>query len=243
MTAEKGKAPSTHRRSVLREYTEAILIAAVFLWFTNTFVVKTFYIPSGSMEDTLLVGDHLFVNRFIYGATGSDLEQELLPHRSLRRGDVVIFRSPEDPRIDMVKRCIGLPGDEVRIVDKELFINGEHVEDSSYTKHVDPLTIRSDVPAYGREIRRRDNFGPSRVPEGHYFCLGDNRDNSHDSRFWGPLPAHLVKGRASLIYWSYGGRVAQEAPRTLGQRIARWGRTLLGFFTRSRWERTFHLVR
>src|SRR6187200_2495225 len=127
---------STSDRSTAREYIEALLIAAVFLLFTNTFVIKTFFIPSGSMEDTLLVGDHLFVNRFIFGP-GSALEKKLLPLRTPRRGDIVIFRSPERPTVDLVKRLIGLPGDTLQLVNKELFVNGQRVVDSAYVVHKD----------------------------------------------------------------------------------------------------------
>lgn len=217
------------------------MIAAIFLRFANAFVVQTFYIPSSSMEDTLLVGDHLFVNRFIYGATQGPLEDRLLPTRPVERGDIVVFRSKEDPAIDVVKRCVGLPGDEVEIVDKALYLNGERVEDSAYTKRTDPLVYR-DLQAYSPDKRKRDNFGPLVVPEGHYFLMGDNRDNSYDSRFWGPLPEHLVKGRVGVIYWSYGGRMAPESADEIERVKQAWG-TLQGLFTQSRWGRTFHLVR
>jgi len=238
---EGGEERTPPRRSIWREYTEAILIAAIFLRFTNAFVLQTFYIPSGSMESTLLIGDHLFVNRFIYGDTVGGPVEGLLPTRSLQRGDIVVFRSKEDPSIDVVKRCIGLPGDRIRISDKDLFLNGERVEDDSYARHTDPITYRN-LPAYQPNRRRRDNFGPFVVPAGHYFFMGDNRDNSHDSRFWGPLPAHLIKGRAVIIYWSYGGRMTREDAQGL-DRVMGVGRTALGFLTKSRWERTFRLVR
>lgn len=243
--SRKGRRGRDHRtlvrRSIWREYSEAILIAAIFLRFTNAFVLQTFYIPSGSMEDTLLIGDHLFVNRFIYGDTVGGPLEGLLPRRSLQRGDIVVFRSKEDPTVDVVKRCIGLPGDRIRITDKRLFLNGHRVEDDFYTRHTDPITYKN-LPAYQPNRRRRDNFGPLVVPERHYFFMGDNRDNSHDSRFWGPLPAHLVKGRAVIIYWSYGGRMTREDAQGLDQLVG-VGRTALGFFARSRWERTFRVVR
>src|ERR1700674_2087142 len=125
-------------RHIAREYLEALIIAAIFLQLANTFVVQTYYIPSGSMEDTLLVGDHLFVNRFIYGPAPTALERKLLPLRPVQRGDIVVFRSKENPRIDVVKRCVGGPGDTIRVVDKQLFINGKAVDDSSYAVHKDP---------------------------------------------------------------------------------------------------------
>ena len=235
-------ASKSSERSTLREYTEAILIAAIFLAFTNVFVVKTFYIPSSSMEDTLLIGDHLFVNRFVYGPTATPVERSLLPHRPVQRGDIVIFRSPEDPALDVVKRCVAVGGDVVEIVDKELLINGEPVDDDGYTEHRDPFTYR-DVPAYSRQQRRRDQMDPYRVPEEHYFCMGDNRDHSYDSRYWGPLPAHLVKGRASMIYWSDGGDVSDGSPEALGTKLSRLGRNFVEFFTKTRWDRTFHMPR
>ena len=218
-------------RSVYREYGEAILIAAIFLWFANTFILQTFYIPSGSMEDTLLIGDHLFVNRFIYGASLDSPIEKLLPLRPVHRGDIVVFRSKETPEIDVVKRCIGVPGDEIRIEEKVVFLNGKQVDDSAYAHHISPLLERG-----------RDNFGRFVVPEGHYFFMGDNRDFSHDSRFWGALPAHLIKGRAEIIYWSYGGRMASE-DASGWDRLTQLGRTARGFLTKSRWSRTFRLVR
>ncbi len=238
--AAKGRSAVT--RSVAREYLEAGLIAAIFLAFANTFVVKTFYIPSSSMEDTLLVGDHLFVNRFIYGPAPTELERRLLPLRAPRRGDIVIFRSPEDPTLDVVKRCIALPGDTVEVVAKKLFLNGQPVADSSYASHRDP-EIHPNWRTVRREHRLRDHFGPFTVPAGHYFCMGDNRDASYDSRFWGPLPSHLIKGRASLIYWSYGGETPDGSWHGLGDRLKLLAKTIIGFPTKTRWSRTFHLVR
>jgi signal peptidase I len=229
-------------RSIWREYAEALLIAAMFLWFANTFVLQTFYIPSGSMEDTLLIGDHLFVNRFIYGPTATGAEAKLLPARAIRRGDIVIFRSPEPPHLDLVKRCIGLPGDEIDLVDKQLYVNRKPVADSTYAVHK-LEDLFPDVPGTDPRGRTRDQYGPRTVPAGHYFCMGDNRDNSHDSRFWGPLPAHLVKGRAFVIYWSFGGGTSDGQFRSAGESVARLLRTIVYFFPKTRWERTFHLIR
>ncbi len=224
------------KRSTTREYLEALLIAGIFLGFTNTFVVKTFYIPSGSMEETLLIGDHLFVNRFIYGPAASGFERALLPLREVRRGDVVVFRSPERPRVDMVKRCVGLPGDTVEVVDKQLYINGERVEDSAFAIHRDDRVL----PA---AVSRRDNFGPYVVPDGRYFCLGDNRDQSHDSRFWLGVPEHYVKGRAVTVYWSFGGETSDGVWRGWAAKVGQLAKTAVGFFTETRWGRTFHLIR
>ena len=231
---------STAHRSTAREYVEALLIAAVFLLFTNTFVVKTFFIPSGSMEDTLLVGDHLFVNRFIFGPTMGKLEQAVLPLRAPRRGDIVIFRSPERPNIDLVKRLIGLPGDTIQVVNKQLFVNGQKVEDATYVEHKDPRTFLNR-PYMSEQQRLRDNFGPVTVPAESYFCMGDNRDMSYDSRFWGTVPAHYVKGRAFLIYWSFGGGTSDGTWRGATAKLRELANTALGFLTKTRWTRSFHL--
>jgi signal peptidase I len=228
-------------RSVFREYLEALIIAAIFLQFANHFVLQTFYIPSGSMENTLLVGDHLFVNRFIYGPAATDAERRLLPLREPQRGDVVIFRSPENPALDLVKRCIGRPGDILKEVDKHLYINGKAVDDSKYAIHRDPI-VYSDISA-SEQGRRRDNFGPEQVPPGHYFCMGDNRDQSYDSRFWGTLPGHLVKGRALFIYWSNGGETSDGQWRGTGDQVRQIAKTAAGFFSNTRWQRTFRLIR
>jgi signal peptidase I len=228
-------------RSVFREYLEALIIAAVFLQFANHFVLQTFYIPSGSMENTLLVGDHLFVNRFIYGAEPSALAK-ILPTRTVNRGDIVIFRSPENPTIDVVKRCIGLPGDVIEVVSKQLYINGKAVRDAAYAVHKDP-NLYPNRPYLEESKRNRDTYGPYTVPAGHYFCMGDNRDNSWDSRFWGPLPAEMLKGRALFIYWSYGGGTESGNWQGMGDKIKDLGRTALGFLPETRWRRTFRLIR
>lgn len=232
----------SEKSSTFREYLEAIVIAVLFLGFTNTFVLKTFFIPSGSMEETLLVGDHLFVNRFIFGAAPSGIERAVLPLRTPRRGDIVVFRSPKQPTVDLVKRLIGLPGDEIRMIDKQLYVNGQRVEDGSYAVHKDPRLF-ADRPGIDFERRQRDNFGPIVVPQGHYFCLGDNRDESYDSRYWGAVPAKYLKGRAFLIYWSYGGGTSDGKFPGFAQKLKELGSTVIGFPTKTRWSRTFHLPR
>jgi signal peptidase I len=215
-------------RSVFREYFEAILIATIFLRFTNVFVLQTFYIPSGSMEETLLVGDHLFVNRFIYGPAATELERKLLPLRPVERGDIIIFRSKTDPGMDVVKRTIGRPGDTVQVVDKQLHLNGKRVNDSAYAVHKG-----ADL-----SYAPRDYFGPLTVPPESYFMMGDNRDESLDSRFWGTLPARLIKGRALFIYWSNGAQPPEGSNPVTG-----FVRTALGFFSNTRWKRSFDLIR
>ena len=227
----------------LREYFEALLIAGIFLGFTNTFLIKTFYIPSGSMEETLLIGDHLFVNRYLFGSTSSPWEQRLTPLRDVRRGDVVIFRSLESPTTDLVKRCVGLPGDEIQIVDKQLLVNGVAVDDDNYASRTDSGRTFPNRRYIDPLYRVRDNYGPYVVPEDHFFFLGDNRDHSRDSRYWGAVPRHYLKGRALMIYWSFGGDVPDGQWVSYGHKLKQVLRTGGNFFTKTRWNRSFHLVR
>ncbi len=227
----------------MREYFEALLIAGIFLGFTNTFLIKTFYIPSGSMESTLLIGDHLFVNRYIFGLSSLPLEREVSPLREVRRGDVVIFRSPESPTTDLVKRCIGLSGDEIRIADKQLLVNGVPAKESGYASHRDANRTFPNRRYLDRRARKRDNFGPFIVPDDHFFFLGDNRDFSYDSRYWGAVPRHYLKGRALMIYWSFGGETPDGQWNGWNEKLGQIGRTGSGFFSQTRWRRSFHLVR
>ncbi len=226
------------QKSLWREYLEALLIAVIFAAFARTFLVQAFKIPSGSMEESLLIGDHILVNKFVYGAA-SPLERALLPQREIERGDVVVFKYPWEPSRDFIKRCVGLPGDNLEISDKVLFLNGQPVADGSYARHFDDRVIRSDLVPEG--FRGRDHYGPVEVPAGHYFCLGDNRDHSHDSRVWGPLPADHVKGRALLIYWS---RAAETTLEPAGDgRLRQLAHNARRMLRDTRWERTFKVVR
>lgn len=224
---------------MVREYLEAILIALLFLRFANTFVIQTFYIPSSSMEKTLLVGDHLFVNRFVYGEA-SALERALLPAREVRRGDIVIFRSPEDPKLDVVKRCVAVAGDVVEIEGRRLTINGEPVDESGYARFTAPARASPNEPG---PAGLRDHLPPFRVPPDNLFCLGDNRDNSYDSRYWGPLPTRLVKGRAVVVYWSWGGETSDGSPAGLFATLRRFAATVVGLIPDTRWGRSFHIIR
>lgn len=180
------------------------------------------------MEPAVIVGDHLLVNKWIYSSN----PMTLLAQREVRRGDIVVFRSPEDPRRDFVKRCIGLPGDRVELVDKQLRINGMAQDESSYVFHSDPRTYPR-APFLPDALRLRDNFGVFSVPSASYFCLGDNRENSDDSRFWGVVPASAIKGRALAVYWS--GAPAPADIGFVGELERIWNVT--------RWERCLRWVR
>jgi len=198
-------------------------VSVVLALFVRTFLLQAYAVPTASMEDNILVGDHLIVNKFVYGPRGLPFLDEFLPRRPIRAGDVFVFKFPDDPRRDFVKRAIALPGDVVEIRDKTVSINGAALHE--------PEVTHADASVYA--AGRRDQLGPMRVPEGHVFALGDNRDRSNDSRFWGTVPLVNVKGRALLIYWS--------APPTPDGVPA--GRRVADLLKRSRWERTFQLVR
>jgi len=228
-------------RSVLREYLEALLVAIILATFARTFVAQAFEIPSASMEPDLQIGDHLLVNKFIFSPWG-DREIHFLPERPIRRGDVVVFKFPRDPSRDFIKRCVGLPGDTVEIVRKQLFVNGHAVDESAYAFHGDARTYPRSM-LLPEEFSKRDNYGPYSVPQGEYFCLGDNRDNSNDSRFWGPVPRRFVKGRGLLIYWSLKVPPAPKEGMTMAQRTRRIFGILQHLVQNTRWERTFRLVR
>ena len=189
-------------KSTFREYVEAIVLAVVLTVVIRGLVVQAFRIPTGSMEDTLLVGDFLFVNKLVYGSeidigfAGHRLVYHRFPAiRKPHRGDIIVFRYPDDPSRDFIKRCVAVEGQTVQIKDKLLYVDGK--------AQVEPYVIHGDERVLPREVSQRDNFGPIVVPKGHIFMMGDNRDNSHDSRFWGPLAVNLVKGKAMILYWSW----------------------------------------
>jgi len=198
------KPASAARESALKEWIKAIAFSVLFVVTFRGVVAQAYQIPTGSMEKTLLVGDYLFINKMLYG---SEIDLAIRGHRLIHYrfpafrnpapGDIIVFRYPENPRQDFIKRCVAVGGQTVMVREKELYVDG--------VRQVEPYVIHSDSRTLPREISRRDNFGPIKVPTGYLFMMGDNRDNSHDSRFWGPLPATLVKGKAAVRYFSWDG--------------------------------------
>ena len=182
-------------RSRFRENAEAILVAIVIALFIRTFLVQAFKIPSGSMKPTLQIGDHILVSKFIYGVKIPYLNTVLLPIKNPRRGDIVVFKYPLDPKKDFIKRVIGLPGDVVELRDKAVYINRQRLNHD--------VGVYSDSHIIAGNLRPRDNLGPITVPSGGLFVMGDNRDESYDSRFWGFVPLRDVSGKAFIIYWSW----------------------------------------
>jgi len=187
--------PSQPKKSLVREYVEAIAIALVLALFIRTFIVQAFKIPSGSMEPTLLIGDHLLVNKFIYGIKNPLTGEAWVPITKPAPRDIIVFKYPVNPDQDFIKRVIGVEGDTIEMHDKQLLVNGKPfvVDSAVYRDH----TI---IP---RGVQPRDNFGPITVPKDSLFVMGDNRDNSYDSRFWKFVKLTEVKGKAFVLYWSW----------------------------------------
>lgn len=184
------------KKGVIRENVEAVLFALVLALIIRAFLVQAYKIPSGSMKDTLLIGDHILVSKFIYGVRMPFTNKTIIPVSKPKRGDIVVFKAPVNPPKDFIKRVVGLPGDKIEIRDKKLFINGKHYKNEPYAKH-------TDDKVYSGYYDPRDNFGPVTVPEDSYFMMGDNRDNSHDSRYLGFIGYERLRGKAFIIYWSW----------------------------------------
>lgn len=235
-------------KTAVREYLESIVVAFILALFIRTFIVQAFKIPTGSMEKNLLIGDHLLVNKLMYSPSLGGWEDRLLAKRKVQRRDVVVFKFPEEPARDFIKRVVALPGESVAVRGKGVYIDGKLLPES-YTffdggPYSEPTPSTAPLPERLEDAEAGDgpsrNYGPTTVPPGMIFVLGDNRDNSRDSRFWNFLPLDQVKGRALLVYWSY------EATRTDYNRptgSAEWIKDTLTALGRTRWNRFFHLIR
>ena len=208
---EPGNVKEGKKKSGLRENIEAIVIAVILALFIRTFVVQAFKIPSGSMKETLQIGDHILVNKFIYGVKLPFLGTTLIPIKKPQRDDIIVFKYPENPKLDFIKRVVGVEGDVIEMRDKRLFVNHEPYE-RSWAVYKDSYIIPGG-------FNKRDNFGPITVPKDSLFVLGDNRDNSKDSRFWGFVNLKAVKGKAFMIYWSWNKENADSILH-----YVRWGR-------------------
>ncbi len=213
----KSSPKPENKKSGLRENIEAIAIAILLALFIRTFVVQAFKIPSGSMKETLQIGDHILVNKFIYGIKLPFVQKTIIPIKQPRKDDIIVFRYPENPKLDFIKRVVGVEGDIIEIRNKKLYVNDELV-DRKFAIHTD-LQI---IPAV---YSKRDNFGPVMVPPDSSFVMGDNRDNSKDSRFWGFVNLKAIKGKAFMIYWSWNKNNSQ---------------TLLNYV---RWDRLFDILK
>jgi len=251
-------APSTvdARRGSLVDFLESLLVTILLVLFGTTFVVQAFKIPSQSMEPTLLVGDHLLVNKFIFEGSGAWYEK-FLPYRPVHRGDIIVFRFPYDDHVHFVKRVIGLPGDRIRIADQQLFINDSLVSEP-YVYHdplgYDPLSDNFPPPPghflamglrpeWASQIQSYLREGELAVPPGHYFVMGDNRESSLDSRYWGFVDRRAIIGRPILIYWSVQATANDYADRSLLGSLRGIAGTLLHLPSETRWHRMLRTVR
>ncbi len=228
-------------RRFVFEYTQAGLVAIIFALFVRTFLFQPFTIPSGSMTKTLLIGDYILVNKFALPAPSFPLEGVFLPIAPVRRGDVIVFRYPHDELQDYVKRAIGLPGETIKIIKGIVYIQMPGQE--GYVAIIEPY-VQHCCP--GPDTVPLDNFGPLTIPPGHYFVMGDNRDDSKDSREWGLVPRDHIIGRGLLIYWSFeGGRQegALAASRQPESEMRRILSSAAAIFTGTRWDRTFQIIR
>jgi signal peptidase I len=207
------------KRSVAREYFESLVIAVILALFVRTWVFQAFKIPTGSMEQNLLIGDHLIVNKMQFAPAATSLERAIMPGRDIRRGDILVFKFPQQPDRDFIKRVIGLPGDRLELHRKKVYINGSPI-DEPYVQFLEPPSV--DGPPRTDDLR--EEYGPVTVPPHQYFMMGDNRDNSEDSRYWGFMPESYVKGQALFIYFSFDDQASN-------------------LFGGIRWSRVLHRVR
>jgi signal peptidase I len=249
--------------STLRDYFESLVVTVILALFGTTFIVQAFKIPTPSMEDNLLVGDHLLVNKFVFGSPNSLLHR-VLPSREIRRGDVIVFKYPEDLTKHYVKRAIGLPGDRIKIDGQKLFINGELYEEP-YIFHKMPeyrnVLVRDIFPLSREMMNRLSGYQQNRdiydsyifyrpflkgdeivIPPEQYFAMGDNRDNSADSRYWGFVPRKNIVGRALIIYWSYDTDPNEHLRTGAADRLYQYADLIINFLRKTRWSRSFMLI-
>ncbi|HTC57871.1 MAG TPA: signal peptidase I [Candidatus Sulfotelmatobacter sp.] len=231
---------------------QSLLGTVVIAVFVITFIVQAFQIPSPSMENTLLVGDYLLVNKLCYG--GGGLGDYFMPYRQVRRGDIVVFHYPVDPTQHFVKRVIGVPGDRVRLVNKQVLVNGLPLKEpyARFSRPADDVfrdnfprldVMSGPTPEWWLQLRKLVEDGQLIVPEGHYFVMGDNRDNSSDSRYWGFVPEANIIGRPLVIYWSVqGGEGDGTAPSSVSDKLYHFAYVLTHIFQITRWNRTLRLV-
>lgn len=218
-TKPKQNVPLSGFHRFRKEWIEPILIALVLAGIIRSFIIQPFKIPSGSMEDTLLVGDQLMAAKCIYGLRVPFGNSFIVRWSDPSPGDVIVFQYPDDPSIDYIKRCVAIAGQTVEIRDKQLYIDDQPISLPEHAKFMDSRSLPGNIGP-------RDNFGPVTIPEDHMFMMGDNRDNSSDSRFWGFAPYENIKGKAFIVWWSWNG----DAP-------------LYDLIHRVRWGRIFNIIR
>jgi signal peptidase I len=228
------------RRTVMREWAESLAMVVAFILVFTGYVAQATQVPTESMKPTIFVGDHFFIEKLAYPGNYPAAVRPFLPRRAIRHGDIVVFRSPVDGKIPFVKRVIGTPGDTVEIRQKEVFVNGVKL-DEPYKIHMDASVYKEDGWS-PEDNRKRDNYGPAVVPPDNFFVMGDNRDNSNDSRYWGYVGRDAIMGKPLFIYWSYQSEPYVNAPPTIRERFNDYLSTGAHFFSRTRWFRFGRLV-
>jgi len=234
-------APQRPRKSVTREWIESLTFTVVFVLLFTNFVAQATQVPTESMMPTIMVGDHFFLDKLAFPANYPEFIRPLLPERGLERGDIVAFNAPDGGTIPFVKRIIGMPGDEIEIRDKVVYINGERLTEP-YKIHVFN-DVYTDDPWTPAGLKIRDNYGPKTIPPDSYFMMGDNRDNSNDSRYWGFITSDDVIGKPLFVYWSFEGGAYTPGRRSLVDRIEGYASVAVNFFDQTRWFRTGRMIR
>jgi len=247
MAAESEKRSHSTSANVLWENVKQIGLAIILALFIKTSVVEAYKIPTASMEDTLLIGDFLLANKFVYGARLPLVNWRLPAFSEPERGDVVIFIYPGDGVTKYIKRCVGTPGDTIVVRDKMLYVNGKRFPDLAYAKYVD--TTSNGRPNIQRRRpggqNSRDNFGPYIVPPNSYFMMGDNRDNSADSRYWQAVHKDLVLGEAIMVHWSWNESILPSPEVTVSDPLSvprLFAYNAIHFFEKVRWSRLFGII-
>ena len=229
------------RKSAAREWLESLVFSLIFVFFFTNFIAQATQVPTESMKPTILVGDHFFLDKFAFPANYPQFMNKVLPTREIARGDIVAFKSPGDPKVPFIKRVIGLPGETLEIRDKTVYINGRELEES-YKHFIDPNIYErgSGIPS---DYIARDNFGPKVIPPNSYFMMGDNRDNSNDSRFWGVVDGKMVIGKPLFIYWSYDAPPYDPRSKSILEHAKDYLSVAVNFFSKTRWGRTGKILR
>ena len=229
------------RKSAAREWLESLVFSLIFVFFFTNFIAQATQVPTESMKPTILVGDHFFLDKFAFPANYPQFMNKVLPTREISRGDIVAFKSPGDPKVPFIKRVIGLPGETLEIRDKTVYINGKELAES-YKNFIDPNIYErgSGIPS---DYIARDNFGPKVIPLNSYFMMGDNRDNSNDSRFWGVVDGKMVIGKPLFIYWSYDAPPYDPRSKTILEHAQEYVSVAVNFFSKTRWGRTGKVLR
>ena len=268
--------------NILREYVELFSETLIYVFFVMTFLIQSFVIPTGSMQNNILIGDHLLVNKVAYQRPNTPLDRFIFPQTEIERGSIVTFKAPAEMEKEYVKRVIGLPGEIIQIIDNNVYINGKPL-DESYTRfedksgsfqtqgedfplqdprYIDALGNISYLPFYinddmgfvdeKRSVEFCNRFKESvitmngqkvfRIPEGYYFCMGDNRDHSYDSRFWGPVPADYIIGKPWRIYWSFESTTDEYLTPGIEHKLKDMASTVVNFFSKTRWNRTIKKI-